>query len=206
MQDRGYELINDRSIQEKMKYYEEKWQSGEKDNYKDIVCEIRTSRISSSDRCDCGYCSLMSTYVTRTGEQVFVWYQDPESSSEDTKYMMNYMRDVVKTNHGVLIIPGKIDLGTSKSIKKSTLDIEVFNYKELQFNPTKGVYSPEFTKMSKKEIEEQRVDPNLQRRMKEDDIISRHYYFRAGDLIRIRNHNPLSMMVDIEVMYALVIK
>src|SRR5204863_6802171 len=103
-------------------------------------------RVSKDDTCDCLYCSLMSVYITPSKERVVVWYQDPGPPSEDTKYMMNYMREVVKTSHGVLIIPAKVDLGTSKSIKKSTLEIEIFNYKELQFNPTQGVFSAQFMK------------------------------------------------------------
>jgi hypothetical protein len=117
---------------------------------------------------------------------------------------MKYMTDIVKTAHGVLIIPGKVDLGTSKSIKKSTLEIEIFNYKELQFNPTHGVFSARFVKISKDQFNKGDID--RQRRIKEDDIIARHYYFRAGDLLKIYNPNPLPMMAVEEIMYALVVK
>lgn len=116
----------------------------------------------------------------------------------------NYLQTITHTGHVSLIIISEIQLSpvALKKIKTefSHYNIEVFFYSMLIINPTKHFLNSKFELMTKDEIKDLKEkynlkDENLANRQ-ENDIITRHYGAKVGDIFRITRDRDCSSIPD----------
>tara|TARA_B100000925_G_C21959875_1_gene452894 strand:- start:305 stop:898 length:594 start_codon:yes stop_codon:yes gene_type:complete len=91
----------------------------------------------------------------------------------------------------VLVLKTKPNNSILKLVKEYT-NVQIMWVKQLQFNPTKHYIVPKHTKLDEKEVNKIIQDYNLSSKFQlplllKDDVISRYYNFKSGDVIKMTN-------------------
>ena len=128
------------------------------------------------------------------GDNMIIYFVTDEKLNKKTatKYMSMMNDSGVK--HSIIIYADKITTTTLKSLQHShEIQLELFGMEEVQFNITKHRLQPKsFTRLTPTESKNfKNTYGVLHSVMKQNDVISRFYNFKRGDVIEVVQLNDV---------------
>lgn len=134
------------------------------------------------------------------GDKCLVYFAGlPQKEKMGKEYIKQViiMLENIECDHVIMIIGKKLTPDAINQIKKLTVyTFEIFEEKDLTYNPTKHIYVPKHVPLSEEEVKELDSDeldkfPMLLK----TDIICRYHGFKEGQIVKIYNNTYLESMI-----------
>lgn len=140
------------------------------------------SRIQTSD----------DIYMVVGHKKILVYVCSMEKFNIDSvKYIIYHLQQANMT-HAIVIYQNTITSSARKAIEYlQDYVLELFEVKELQYNPTRHRFYCPHTRLSKQDVASELSSVKISSLpvLLRADVISRYFRFVKGDIIRIRRHN-----------------
>ena len=130
-------------------------------------------------------------YANTENQKIIVWcFEFEKLNIEGIKEFIN-MLEKEKFKHGIIIYQNVMTSSTKKILENLyKFNIELFLFKELQYDITKFKYYCPHEKLSTEEAKKvkERFGTSLPYLLKNDAMV-RYHYFQRGDIIKITRRN-----------------